>query len=71
MDLDEGGPKGNKTLHPEVQQYTSDIQRRSGEIFSQGHLQSHEFFVVDDVSVGQNAGRLNFYDDSGRSLLAD
>ncbi len=51
MDLDEGGPKGNQALC-EVQQHTSDIQHRSEEIFFLGHLQSHEFFVVDDVSVG-------------------
>jgi hypothetical protein len=51
MDLDEGGPKGNQVFC-EVQHYTSDIQQRSGEIFFLGHLQSHEFSVVDDISVG-------------------
>ncbi len=34
-ELDEGGPKSNLAFR-EVQQYTSDIQRRSGEIFSPG-----------------------------------
>jgi hypothetical protein len=35
MDLDEGGPKSNPAFR-EVQQYTSDIQRRREEIFSPG-----------------------------------
>jgi hypothetical protein len=59
MDLDEGGPKSNPAFR-EVQQYTSAIQRHSGEKFFWGHLQSQEHFVVDDDSVGQDAGGLNF-----------
>ncbi len=49
-----------------VQKYTSAIQCYRGEIF----LQSQET-IADSLLLGQSASGLNFYDDSGRSPLAD
>ncbi len=54
-----------------VQKYTSVIQCYSGDNF----FQSQEFFLLITIAdyplLGQSASGLNFYDDSGRSPLAD
>jgi hypothetical protein len=56
---------------PTVQQYTSAIQCRSGEIF----FIAKNFFWVDDdsgvLAFGSPASRLNFYDDNRHSPLGD
>ena len=72
MDLDEEGPKSNLAFR-EVQHYISDIQRRSGKIFSPGKdiFRDKNFVLLMSIAWVQYASGLNFYDDSGRSLLAD